>query len=373
MTKETFENARPRRGGFTTVVNPMLDDRNLNLEAKGLLTILVSNSNAWDLNMKELFNRSGNGRDVHYNVINELILEGYFCRLYILKEHNKHEEVIYIFSDDKEHVTNRTNELIDKKKKEGKKIIVENYLSKRFYTKKFPKKLALRVEKKLKELEAQGLFPLPEFQDAEQNEVKNPLPEFQDTEIPDTGFQDNNNTKGNKTNLNNTNNSMYVCIAGPESPSINLFKENYKLSKYAKEKLESFSMKYGEELTLHAVQKVIKNTNVTNEIAYIKGTLENWATLRLKTVDEIISHEKSFYEAKKAPKQKKGGQQKGKKPVAKPTVKKEKLPATIAGEIVNDETDEETKAIYDDIFATMKRLRSTEDQVIADKNKKNAS
>jgi DNA-binding Lrp family transcriptional regulator len=166
------------------------------------------------------------------------------------------------------------------------------------------------------------------------------------------------------------NTSMYVCTAGPELASVDLFKNNYDLTKYAKENLESFSMKHGEELTLYAVQKTIKNISVTNPISYIKTTLENWSEWKLTTLEAVLAHEQSFWAAKGAPKQKKGNQQQGKpNTYAKSNKTVKKLPATIAREIVVDvPTDEETKAIYDDIFATINFLRSTEKQVLHQKD-----
>ena len=91
MANERFINARNRRRGFTTVLNQMLDDPMISLEAKGLLTILLSNKDDWKINMKEIINRSKNGRDAHYRVINELINSGYFFRIQI-KEKGKFKD-----------------------------------------------------------------------------------------------------------------------------------------------------------------------------------------------------------------------------------------------------------------------------------------
>lgn len=71
MTKNTYRNAKKEK--FTQVSNSLLWDKKATLQAKGLLSIFLFNSNDWELNMKEIITRSKNGRDAHYNVVNELI------------------------------------------------------------------------------------------------------------------------------------------------------------------------------------------------------------------------------------------------------------------------------------------------------------
>lgn len=157
MAKERFINAR--RGGFTAIKNSVLDDPNLKLESKALLTILLSNSDDWKINMKEIIRRSKNGRDAHYSAMNDLIKQGYVYRAQVKDEKGKFKETIYIFSDDKR-----------------------------------------EVKEAIEELKAKGLLPHPENPDTE-----NPHPENPDTGKPYPENQDNNNTNRNKTNRNKTN------------------------------------------------------------------------------------------------------------------------------------------------------------------------
>ena len=77
MKKDLFKNAR--RQNFTQISNDMLNDPELTLQEKGLLSIFLSNSGTFSINMKEIFNRSANGRDAHYKVINNLLRLVYYC------------------------------------------------------------------------------------------------------------------------------------------------------------------------------------------------------------------------------------------------------------------------------------------------------
>lgn len=101
MTKSTFRNARKNK--FTQISNDMLNDPNLSLEAKGLLSIFLSNSEDWKINMANIIKRSKNGRDKHYNVVKELVANGYFGRVEV-RENGRFKELVYIFSDDKRDV-----------------------------------------------------------------------------------------------------------------------------------------------------------------------------------------------------------------------------------------------------------------------------
>lgn len=98
MTKETYRNVK-----FTSVNNEMLNDPNLSLQDKGLLSIFLSSSK--EINVKEIMTRSKNGEYAHYNSIDNLIENGYFARVEILDElTKKFQKTIYVFSDSKEDV-----------------------------------------------------------------------------------------------------------------------------------------------------------------------------------------------------------------------------------------------------------------------------
>jgi DnaD/phage-associated family protein len=273
MANERFINARNRRRGFTTVLNQMLDDPTISLEAKGLLTILLSNKDDWKIKMKEIISRSKNGRDAHYRVINELINSGYFFRIQI-KEKGKFKEIIYVFSDDKE-----------------------------------------EVKEAVKELEEKGLLPHPENQETVNQK---PFPENPDTVFPYPGNQDNNNTKYNNTNLNNTNLGMYVGNGQPQhieedqpeeqtnplqSYVVDRFAGVYKLTGYAKQNLEEFMKKYGELLVAEALERTIK-AEKDRPIAYIKGILVKWSAAGVQTLEDIEAYEENFHRQQQKKKEK---------------------------------------------------------------------
>lgn len=179
MAKESYRNAR--RQNFTQVNNEMLNDPNLTLQEKGLLSIFLSNSQTFDIHMKEIITRSKNGRDAHYNVINNLIENGYFARVEILdKETKVFKELIYIFSDSKEDVLAELEQF-----KDDEFAIIN------------------RNRKKEKVSEKTTKTPVPENQDTD----KNPVPENQDTENTDTENQDINNNKYKNTKYKNTKNN----------------------------------------------------------------------------------------------------------------------------------------------------------------------
>jgi hypothetical protein len=187
--KETYKNVRKNR--FTQVSNNMAWDSELSLQGKGLLLIFLSNSETWEINMKEIIGRSKNGRDATYKVVDELIARGYFARIEIRNEKNQFEEMIYIFSDNKEDV------------KEELEIYAKN------------PRAFINVDKKKKKEKTEET-PLPENQDTG----------IQDTKNEDTGNQDINNNNQKNTNLNNnksnnTNLSIHIeDIENSELPSL---------------------------------------------------------------------------------------------------------------------------------------------------------
>ncbi|MGW8787942.1 nuclease, partial [Heyndrickxia sporothermodurans] len=170
MTKERYINVR--KSNYTQVGNGLLWDKNVTLQAKGLLSIFLSNTESWKLNMREVFTRSKNGRDAQFKVVNELIEHGYFARVEIRNEKNQFEEMVYIFSDNKSDVAEALKEFT-----EDPFALIN------------PDKKKKKTEKK----------PNPENQDTEVKDTEN-----QDTEIEDTGNQDNNNINLKNTKGNNT-------------------------------------------------------------------------------------------------------------------------------------------------------------------------
>lgn len=171
---ETFKNVRKNR--FTQVGNNMAWDSELSLQGKGLLLIFLSNSETWDINMKEIISRSKNGRDATYKVVDELIERGYFARIEIRNEKNQFEEMIYIFSDNKEDV------------KEELEAYAKN------------PRAFINVDKKKKK-EKTEKKPLPENQDTGIQNTENEYTENQDINNNNQKNTNLNNNKSNNTNL----------------------------------------------------------------------------------------------------------------------------------------------------------------------------
>jgi len=190
MTKTTYRNAKKEK--YTPISNSLLWDKEASLQAKGLLSIFLSNSADWELNMKEIINRSKNGRDAHYKVVNELIELGYFARVQVMDPVKRQfEEMIYIFSDIKQEVADELENIKQWSAANNKDLIIE-----------------YKTNKKAKE------EPVPDFQDT----AKNPVPENQDAEDTKAANQYINNTKDNNTNLNNTNKNL-----NPNPKEVNIY------------------------------------------------------------------------------------------------------------------------------------------------------
>lgn len=183
--KESYRNVRTAK--YTQVSNSFLNDKEGSLQAKGLLSILLSNSDDWEIHMSEIISRSKNGRDAHYATINELIKLGYFARISVIGADNRFEEMIYLFSDIKNDVEEEINRIKNWAKEVDKKLTIEF----RGVKEPFPKN-----KKKLGTID------------------NTTLTGNQDTGNPNTESQDNNNTKGKNTNNKNTksnnNNKDYI-------------------------------------------------------------------------------------------------------------------------------------------------------------------
>jgi hypothetical protein len=91
---------RKKSRDFTTVSNSYLKETELSWKAKGLLTYLLSLPSDWKINMKDLKNRSTEGRDATMNAMKELIDLGYAKRVE-RRANGKIEAYDYYVSDEK--------------------------------------------------------------------------------------------------------------------------------------------------------------------------------------------------------------------------------------------------------------------------------
>lgn len=69
------------RSRFTLISNEVIQDASISFAARGLLTYLLSLPENWELNVKDLIQRSPAGRDAVYTLLNELITHGFIKRL----------------------------------------------------------------------------------------------------------------------------------------------------------------------------------------------------------------------------------------------------------------------------------------------------
>ncbi|MCD3220665.1 nuclease [Mammaliicoccus sciuri] len=105
MSKTTTSYRSVRTSKFTQISNDLLNDEQLPLESKALLSIFLSNSDDWNLHMSEIIKRSKNGRDAHYSALKKLIKAGYIARLeFKQNSNNQFLKLEYIFSDKKEDI-----------------------------------------------------------------------------------------------------------------------------------------------------------------------------------------------------------------------------------------------------------------------------
>ncbi|WP_145388321.1 nuclease [Staphylococcus capitis] len=183
-TTTSYRNVRKSK--FTQISNDLLNDEQLTLESKALLSIFLSNSDNWNLHMSEIIKRSKNGRDAHYSALKKLIKAGYIARLeFKQNSNNQFLKLEYIFSDNKEDI----NEGI----KDAQIFAIENEQS---------------IVLTYKNLDCQKLES--SLENKEQSAVEKPFPENpytanSNTESAYTESQNINNTNDNNTNNNNTN------------------------------------------------------------------------------------------------------------------------------------------------------------------------
>lgn len=93
---------RSRKENFTTVNNEYLQDAALSWKAKGLITYIMSLPPDWRLNVRDLKNRSKDGRDATAAGLRELIENGYCQRVEIRKNGGEFGGYSYEVSDLKE-------------------------------------------------------------------------------------------------------------------------------------------------------------------------------------------------------------------------------------------------------------------------------
>ncbi len=70
-----------KKENYVVLDKGFLHDRELSWQAKGLMAFMLSMPNDWVFNMKDLQNRSKNGRDATYRIMKELIEAGYVTRV----------------------------------------------------------------------------------------------------------------------------------------------------------------------------------------------------------------------------------------------------------------------------------------------------
>lgn len=251
MSKKTsFRNVR--RTNFTQVNNIVINDQKLTLEGKGLLAIFLSNSDDWNINMKEIITRSKNGRDAHYRIVKELITQGYFARVEIRGKGKKgFEKMEYLFSDTKEDVVHELEEL-KKWAKENDKLIFIEYMDQQDKNKK-------------------GKIPLDTGnQDTvESVDTGNQDTVNQDTENEDTGNQYINNTKDKNTNDNNTksNNTKVLNKKEEENILYNACSKNityFALNDFLQTKKVEFEIR--KDIILDLINRDIESFSIENAI-----------------------------------------------------------------------------------------------------------
>jgi hypothetical protein len=213
MTKSSFTSFRNvRKSNYTQVENTMVNDPCLTLQAKGLLTILLSNSAQWKINMKNIISRSKNGRDAHYKIIHELIDKGYFARITILNGQSRtFEKMEYIFSDVKEDVVAAIEQTDKWAAEHGKILVIEGGDKKITNNLQEPniQEVDAKLNSGIQDTECQDTDadPCPYFQDAESSDMAFTDTDLKFTKNPDNKNRNLENRNDKKTNIKNPNRS----------------------------------------------------------------------------------------------------------------------------------------------------------------------
>ena len=85
----------PKVDNYTIISNMHFKDRRLSLRAKGLLSLILSLPDSWDLTLKGLVSICTEGRDAVSNTIKELQTYGYIKKLQPREKNGKLQRVIY--------------------------------------------------------------------------------------------------------------------------------------------------------------------------------------------------------------------------------------------------------------------------------------
>ncbi|HAR4312320.1 TPA: nuclease [Staphylococcus aureus] len=247
MPKSTTAYRSVRKSHFTQISNDLLNDKTISLEAKGLLSIFLSNNDEWDLHMSEIIKRSKNGRDAHYTALKKLIKAGYIARLEFKQLSNfQFLHLEYIFSDNKEDVINGIKDA-QKFANENEQIIVLTY----------------------KDIEGRKI------ESSIENTEKKPFTENPDTDNPNTENantenQYNNNTNSNNTNINNTNSNNTNDMNDKQQ---NTEKDHSYHSNHFSNTHDKESLKYIELQELPELSKSYINNFSYEEVKSIKSVI----------------------------------------------------------------------------------------------------
>ena len=85
---------------FTIVSNQVINDIKLSLQAKGLMLIILSNTDEWIFYLKELSERSKNGIDSTRAALKELEENGYLFRYRLRDKNGRYYKTVWYFDDE---------------------------------------------------------------------------------------------------------------------------------------------------------------------------------------------------------------------------------------------------------------------------------
>ncbi len=234
-----------KKDNYVVLDKGFLQDKTLSWQAKGLLAYMLSLPNDWVFNMKDLQNRSKNGRDATYRIMKELIEAGYVTRVEN-RDGGKFEKVEYIVYEVKQ-------------------------------------------------------SPRTENPDTVPPYTENPYPENPYPENPPL-------LNNNNTNYKNTNNDD-DDKDHPKENDLNAFRfyeENFQatLSSVDIEILNYWLDRFPEEIVLCAMRKALEQN--VRRIKYIDRILANWEIQKVQTLEDVARLDRQ-HELEKQTKQKRGG------------------------------------------------------------------
>ncbi|MFI8658031.1 hypothetical protein [Priestia megaterium] len=103
-----------------------------------------------------------------------------------------------------------------------------------------------------------------------------------------------------KETYNNSKVSMYVSASADKI--FDLYKENFKPTKYAKQSIFQYCEDHPVALVALAIERAV-TAEADKPVAFIKGTLKNWKGCL--TVEDVLTYEENFRRQKQAKKEKK--------------------------------------------------------------------